>query len=92
MTEDDDYDGPDDYPCDCLDADLDWDGEFHCYSCGHRWDATQEQMARYWASYDDAHRAPTLRECLEDWWCGIGRRIRDLVPRKRQVTDDDIPF
>ena len=86
-----DYDPRD---CDCIDAELDWEGTFHCYGCGRRWYATKEQMDQYWAAYEAAHRPPTWHERMDAVFAELKRIARRLWPvrRAKMEMDDDIPF
>lgn len=93
---DEDRDFYDDDAEDCCcheDAELSFDGHFHCYQCGYRWWASSGEIAAYWAAYERAHRPPTWRERIHEMMASIKWRLAAVFRSPvRHETDDDIPF
>lgn len=91
-----DYDERD---CEHCEPDLDLlEGRWECFACGHKWDATTEEidgyfrsMSEYHAEMDRLYNRPTIGDRIMSVVGDLRWRV-GLLFKRRPETGDDIPF
>ena len=66
-------------------------GRAECDRCPHSWYAGEDEIKRQ-IQHEADYYEHMEREERRQWWRDLWSSIKSIIPRRKHIVDDDIPF